>query len=101
MEERHGPLPAAAEHLDERRRRDHRRLPGQPPALRVARRRPAPQRSAPDEPGLAVDDDEDAVREIGRRQLMALGEPLLVQLPSRQAIQRRVAQRRRIRPPTS
>src|SRR5262249_54340671 len=68
MDQRHGPLPTAAEHLYERRRRDQHSLAGPPRGARlVAPRRPPPQLLAEDEVRLLALQDEGAVRQRAER----------------------------------
>ena len=86
MQKWHDGLPAAAEDVDERGRRDHPRLAAaNRPPVRVAGRRPPQQLASPDEPWLAVLEHERAVGEIRQHAAVqpALGavEALVVKSP--------------------
>src|SRR3954471_11734310 len=88
VQQRHGALPARAQHLDQRRRGDdHRALAhGARDALAVARRRPRQQLVAAYEPRRAVAQDEGAVGQVVEHGFVvalgagALGDALAVQL---------------------
>jgi hypothetical protein len=72
VEQRHQRLPSCEEDGDERGRRDHGRSRpcGSWGAVDVALRRPSPQAGADHHPGLAIPQDERAIRQLVERSLV-------------------------------